>query len=546
VPIHIPFVIEATCKITVLLAAAWLATLCLRTKSAALRHQVWCLALASILLLPFLSSALPSLPFAPIALWPNDILFRADAQSAVQVTSAETAQSKLPVHAKQWLTNSGSLLATLWLLGTAISLFQMLLGWLTVERLRRKAQPFTLPEVDRNVDLRLTTPGSMPITYGVFRPVILLPSDALDWIPARRRIVLLHELAHIHRKDGMTHLLARFVLALYWWHPLVWTAWRESLKEQERAADDMVLTAGEPASDYAGHLLAIAQSMHSPTAALAMARTSQLEGRLTAILDSERTRMALRPSIALASTLLALAILVPVATLQARNNPAQSKPSDNPDAAHLLAQGKDALSTKNFDLATNFFSRAQAADPQNAAEPLMWLAITKHHQNDWEAAAALYKSALDVVLPDSPFTATIMDLYASALRSLDRTEEATKLNEQSATLRRIQGDQVLAQYPNSPFARHIGGEVKAPRLISKIEPKYAEDARLAKYSGAVRLSLEIGTDGVPHNVRVTRGLGLGLDEKAVEAVKQWKFAPGTLNGEPVIVLAQVEVNFRLL
>ena len=127
--IHIPFLIEAVCKMTVLLAAAWLAVLCLRTKAAALRHQVWCLALASVLLLPFLSSALPSLPFARVAaLWPDDVLFRADAQSAAQLTSAQTTHSTLTVLGKQWLASSSTLLLTLWAFGTAISLFQMSLG----------------------------------------------------------------------------------------------------------------------------------------------------------------------------------------------------------------------------------------------------------------------------------------------------------------------------------------------------------------------------------------------------------------------------------
>ena len=540
---HIPFLITAVCKITLLLAAAWLATLCLRTHSAALRHQVWCLALASVLFLPFLSIALPSLPFTRVAaLWPDDILFRADAQ----VTSAQMKHNSLPAHTQQRLANGGVFLVTLWALGTAISLFQMSLGWLTVEGLRRKAQPITFPEVDRNIDLRLTAAGSMPITYGVFRPVILLPSDALDWSAARRRIVLLHELAHIQRQDGLTHLVARFVLAIYWWHPLVWTAWRESLKEQERAADDMVLTAGEQASDYAGQLLAIARSMHSPTAALAMARTSQLEGRLAAILDSQRTRRSLRPATALASSLLALVILVPVAALHASNSPAQSKPSDNPQVAELLAKGKDALSTKNFDLATSFFDRAQAANPQNPAEPVMWLAITKQNQNDLEASAALYKYALELEAPESPSAATILDLYASVLRRLDRTEEATKLNDQASAIRRSLAARVKAENPPSPDALRVGGDVKAPRVITKIEPKYTEEARLAKYSGAAILAVEIGKDGIARNIRVIRPLGFGLDEKAVEAVKQWKFAPGTLNGEPVVVSAQIEVDFRLL
>ncbi|MGK4277469.1 M56 family metallopeptidase, partial [Escherichia coli] len=84
--------------------------------------------------------------------------------------------------------------------------------------------------------------------------------------------------------------MARTALCLQWFNPLAWMAWREFLKERERAADDLVLNAGARASDYAGHLLEIARTMQSrpvsAAAAIAMARPSQLEGRLLAILDS--------------------------------------------------------------------------------------------------------------------------------------------------------------------------------------------------------------------------------------------------------------------
>jgi TonB family protein len=88
--------------------------------------------------------------------------------------------------------------------------------------------------------------------------------------------------------------------------------------------------------------------------------------------------------------------------------------------------------------------------------------------------------------------------------------------------------------------------VTAPILLSKIEPEYSQDARAAKYQGTVLLYVEIGTDGLAHNIQVSRGLGFGLDEKAVQAVTQWKFKPATKDGQPVTVSANIEVNFRLL
>jgi periplasmic protein TonB len=95
-------------------------------------------------------------------------------------------------------------------------------------------------------------------------------------------------------------------------------------------------------------------------------------------------------------------------------------------------------------------------------------------------------------------------------------------------------------------AYRIGGEVSAPVLVSKVEPEYSEEARKAKYSGEVLLSIVVDATGVPRDIHVIRPLGLGLDEKAIEAVMKWRFRPGVKGGRPVATQAQVIVNFRLL
>jgi protein TonB len=92
----------------------------------------------------------------------------------------------------------------------------------------------------------------------------------------------------------------------------------------------------------------------------------------------------------------------------------------------------------------------------------------------------------------------------------------------------------------------VGGGVTAPVLTYKKEPEYSEEARKAKYQGTVTLYVEVAPNGKAQNIRVLHSLGLGLDEKAIEAVKQWVFKPGLKDGKPVTVAASIEVNFRLL
>lgn len=91
----------------------------------------------------------------------------------------------------------------------------------------------------------------------------------------------------------------------------------------------------------------------------------------------------------------------------------------------------------------------------------------------------------------------------------------------------------------------VGGGVSAPRVIYQPDPEYSEEARKAKYQGVCVLWLVVGPDGRPQNLRVTRSLGLGLDEKAIEAVKSWKFEPAMKDGRPVAVEISVEVDFHL-
>lgn len=95
-------------------------------------------------------------------------------------------------------------------------------------------------------------------------------------------------------------------------------------------------------------------------------------------------------------------------------------------------------------------------------------------------------------------------------------------------------------------AAAFGAQITPPSIIHKVEPQYSEEARMAGFQGTVLLKVVVDKDGIARNIQVLRPLGLGLDEKAIEAVSRWQFKPGTKGGEPVNVFAQIEVNFRLL
>ena len=105
---------------------------------------------------------------------------------------------------------------------------------------------------------------------------------------------------------------------------------------------------------------------------------------------------------------------------------------------------------------------------------------------------------------------------------------------------------VQACLPPPTGVLRVGNGVSAPTLLSRVSPAYSEEARQAKLEGAVVLKVQISPEGKAIHMRVIRPLGLGLDEKAMEAVAQWRFRPGQKDGHPVTVEAQIEVDFRLL
>ena len=92
---------------------------------------------------------------------------------------------------------------------------------------------------------------------------------------------------------------------------------------------------------------------------------------------------------------------------------------------------------------------------------------------------------------------------------------------------------------------HVGGGVSQPRLIKEVDPEFSDEARKARFQGVVLVSVVIGPDGLVHQAQTLRPIGMGLDEKALEAARQWRFEPAKKDGRPVAVYAQIEVNFHL-
>jgi TonB family protein len=165
-----------------------------------------------------------------------------------------------------------------------------------------------------------------------------------------------------------------------------------------------------------------------------------------------------------------------------------------------------------------------------------------------EALLAVARNSNTTLLPGCPMT-TQTNLKTRITRLLDNGIARTT---SPATLHRtavICGALLLTIVALSPARADpvykTGGDVVSPQVIQKVAPEYTEEAKRDKIQGTVVLTLVVGTDGLAHDVAVERGIDAGLDRNAAEILQQWRFAPGTLKGEPVAVQATIEINYRL-
>jgi beta-lactamase regulating signal transducer with metallopeptidase domain len=345
---------DAAVKATIMLSLALLIAIGLRRSSAAIRHRLWSLSLCGVAALPIMSwmipgwrlPVLPALREVPVASTSANEVSSAGAKVDKLATRDDSRPPDLdhfglgiepsagedqtenhhvalatthrpvgethvyavvasPIHVERTISQW---LLLVWAIGCIGVALPTLIGLIANEWRRRRSPLLTdaglLQLLDslcrvlalrRTVELRTTGDSLAPQTWGIFRPVILLPEEAVSWPEAARRLVLLHELAHIERFDMAFQLAGRMAAALYWFHPLAWFGLHRLRVESEHSCDDYVVQLGARPTDYAGQLLDLARSLRMPrlSTALSMARASTLEQRVRALFDERISHVPL-------------------------------------------------------------------------------------------------------------------------------------------------------------------------------------------------------------------------------------------------------------
>ena len=288
-------------KGSAILALAFAATALLRHRPAAVRHAVWAIAVAAQLLLP-LADLTPRAPMVavPPILSPVTPLPMPVFRRAVTEGPAEPVPLRLDL---------------VWPAVSAVLLLRLLFGILRIARLQQHARPLNAAaetvRIPRRVSLRITDELAMPLTWGWLRPAILLPAASVSWPATLRRHVLLHELAHVRRRDALTQFAAQLALALFWFNPLLWLAVRRMREEAEHACDDHVLRAGERPSVYAGTLVQLVSLQTEGSAFPALSAGTELEKRVEALTRARRDASA-RPALVALAVAITVLLAMPI------------------------------------------------------------------------------------------------------------------------------------------------------------------------------------------------------------------------------------------
>ena len=576
--------LKSTALFALALAADWLLA---RRASAAVRHVVLVAALVGSILLPLVSLVAPVWRL-PVTADATGVTFRANATPVAPPVAPVAAPVVRPAAAPVRVLDWTRLLTWLWLAGVAVVAARSIAGAWIIRRIARRA----VPAEGVPPHVRLAERESMPLVFGIFRPVILVPGEFLEWPPAQRSMVLLHEEAHIARRDVLWQVLGETACALYWMNPLAWLVQLAALRRREAAADDRVLQAGVRASEYASRLLEMARSLRVPMLCrqLAMARPRQLEGRMLAILASGIERAPASPR-AIASV--AVLVAASAVTLAAMRPMAE-------DPVPVEARATAAARLFDFDGAVKEYRAAERATAEKFggnsvehARMLVKLAGALRVNGQGGEANQAVTEAIRIFQVVAPFDAAYAEaLYRSGiwLQTAKDMAGAKAAYERGLEVARVAGERRFESRMHSALAmmaigQGLGGSVesklhleeaakfvepvpapvnplavpaspgtlrmkdgldKAPALKRKVEPSYSDEARVQKWQTVVVLYVEVSETGKPENVRVLREAGLGLDEEAVRAVRQWAFEPATRKGQPVRVAATIEVNFRLL
>lgn len=544
--------VDAVLRSSAVLLLGFAALALLRRRSAALRHRVLLLTLSGAALAAPLTLVLPGwsihlpVPVSTASAFPATGATAPRASIATPGAPAVAGDSRVapPADAPQPWASLAQAMGRIWAAGVLAGLALLAAGLIRLARVGARAVRLEdgpwhdamraaarRHRIGRPIVLLLSDASDLVATWGVLRPRVLLPAQAAAWPAARIRLVLDHELAHIARRDWLWQIGADLLRTLYWFNPLFWIACRRLRRESEQACDDAVLESGVPGRDYAAQLLEIATESRRPgprwAPVVPMARPSTLERRVAAMLNPRLDRrVPSRRALAVTFVML-VGITLSIASFSAAQN------------------GRRPLVGAIYD-------------PTGAVLPGVALALEDAQAFTWQAttdAAGRFEFPpvepgvyrLEARLPG--FKQFRHEFALTNAADWDRaiTLQVGQVSESIAVrASRTPRTGPAAAPATGPVPVRVGGNIRAPRKLHDQKPVFPASMREAGREGIVPLDAVIGQDGLVHSARVLSAhVHPDFAAAALDAVRQWRFSPTLLNGNPVDVVMTVSIEFSL-
>ena len=230
-----------------------------------------------------------------LPLWPSPSVeaelpkFNLGRQQIVETAYQPTTAAKIYLRPETYTLSIGQIISTVFFIGFAVLLLRGVLGWFGAHRLRRQGQP---TDLEAPFPVRIHPKLKTPIAIDGPSPTIVLPEGALDWPADRLNAVIRHESSHLRRRDGLWLMFSQFLCAAQWPNPLVWLVDHKLRQDLEFLSDDEVILLGTSPATYAQSMLDLAapRRLKRLTAASPFAKRSGLKARISAIVDSQRSR----------------------------------------------------------------------------------------------------------------------------------------------------------------------------------------------------------------------------------------------------------------
>ena len=556
--------LESAIKISLLIALGLLAAALFHRRSAALRHWMLAASMAAALATPLLMWVAPSwsLPVAAQVESRNQAprVAASRPEPRIGITTSIEAESLGAAFPSRRQIGSSSVLLAVWIAGVVVNLVGLLLGFWRLRRIAVRATivregpwfgaarqlsehfgvrtPVTLLQSDRPAVL---------LTWGVFAPKVMLPIDAASWDVHRIRVVLAHEFAHIRRHDWIVQIGSELLRIINWFNPLVWLASARLRLESERACDDAVVNLGVSGREYAEHLLDLARQfgraghMSFPAVAI-VPRPSNLQRRVTAMLNARVRRHPISRTIRAATLVALLAVAIPIA-LFAQNTFATI-------SGTIVDQSGGVLPGVEV-VAIDRDRPAQRRVVTDGAGRFEFVGVPQGSHTLQTKLPGFESFTEQLTMSGENIQRRIVLNVGTIMETVSVRGPGGPRNTFAATSERSKARPVKCgrdglpreSWPPDPPPGgpiRVGGYVLAPNKLYSVPPVYPEGAP----SGVVIMRAVIGPDGYVRETEVLRNPSPVLAQSATDAVRLWEFEPTLLNCVAVPVQMVVTVVFN--